>query len=102
MRRIATLLLIYLSLVSASPLLKPILSCNGSSCASQTTQEKQDPSKTTCPFAACCCNICTVCYLQEEKIEFEPVFTGTEKLEKENKISTSSYINECWHPPEMV
>jgi hypothetical protein len=107
MKKIAIFLLIYLSIASAMPAIGQLGTGCDSVCTSEDLpagQKEKNGSDNNnhCPFATCCCTICVACYPQEEKIKFSSVQTGTEKPTVESENPTSTYINECWHPPEVV
>src|SRR5262249_37879014 len=73
-------------------------------CMNKHRQEKEKPAKgcdkKNCPFEVCnCC-----CYIVIERSAIEIPFMIIPS--KATRISTenifSSYLSECWHPPEIV
>jgi hypothetical protein len=107
MKLVAFLLSFYFMLFSAQPVLAAVAKMSDCkmTCSEQTVPQK-DPSKDApekCPI--CCCNIfqCAFCcgIIMDVPV-FEIALSSTSTVfPNVDLILPSSYISDCWEPPEL-
>ena len=98
MRAFSAILLTYVLLLLVVPTV-----CNSMSCVKEqscTKNSKSDnwPCKSCCYIQNCHCNFTGV-----EHFNFQIIPSIiTKKIHTQNDNVLSTYLSECWHPPEII
>ncbi|HEX8517171.1 MAG TPA: hypothetical protein VF868_13320 [Bacteroidia bacterium] len=107
MKKLALFLTFYLSILTIAPAFVQLFPClkqtAESTCASTYTG-KEDCGKeagSKCPFGICCCN-CLFFNLEKKEIVFIAPAITQEGFKITDEHHSSSYIPDCWHPPETA
>ena len=99
MRTFSIILLTYVSLLLVAPTIcNTIMQCAKEQSANKNSKDNSSSCESCCSIQNCHCNFTGI-----QQFNFQILAnTVTKKIYTQNDNILSTYLSECWHPPELI